>query len=114
MSHHGMPIILEIRRRLMCLCNSRERAYREARSHGILVPKYRLKTEAIERIRIQLRASTNWTLEAHIKMVHGMSEFIETILPEADSRFVKFRHSIVDMVRWCEGQLVTRRLNQAA
>ncbi len=109
-----MPIIREIRRRLMALCNQRERAYCEARSHGIMVSKYRLKKEAIERIRIQLRASDQWTLDAHIKMVHGMSDLIEAILPEADSRFVKFRHSIVDMVRWCDDQLHQRKLNQAA
>lgn len=114
MSQHGMPIVREIRRRLIVLCNHRERAYREARSHGNLVPHYRLKKEAIERIRIQLKASNSWTLDAHLKMVHGLAELIELILPEADSRFVKFRRSMVDMVVWCESQLLKRNLNQAA
>lgn len=114
MSRYGMPVIREIRRRLITLCNSRERAYREARSHGQPVPKYRIKKEAIERIRIQLQASDQWTLEQHIKMVHGLSEMIEAIIPDYLSRFHGLRRQVIDMVTWCEGQFQQRNLNQAA
>jgi hypothetical protein len=111
---NGRPIVLEIRKRLMTLCNQRERAYREAQKQYLPVPRLKEKFMAIESLRIQLQASVNWDLHAHINIVNGFADRIELLMPDIDSRYVGMRKSIAGMVHWCYTQAYSQTLNKAA
>jgi len=102
----------ELRDRLMRFINRRERAYKEIRKKNLPVADYKKKLDAMERLRVQLVASTGWSLRSHIMWICAMRADIVTLLPyefHDDPKQVTYRKHISDMISWCDDQLETEQ-----
>lgn len=110
-----ITVRLELRTRLMRFLNRRERAYKEILKKGFKIPDYAEKTEAIQAIRVQLAASTDWTLRSHYLWICAMQEKICKLLPfefHDDHKQITYRKHILELLAFCDDQVNSKPLFQ--
>lgn len=101
------PLVMQMRDRLMRFINRREKAYNAITKQGRTIPNLALKKQAIAALRIQLEASQQWGLKAHILWICQMRGPIVALLPyefHDDPSQIKLRKSIIELLNFCDEQ----------
>lgn len=102
-----------IREKLQAFITRREKAYKFIAEKGSAIPDYDKKIQAINTIRVQLQASRDWDLQAHLKWIHAMRDQIQILLPfefHDDQKQRQYRERILNLLRYCEDLLDSKPL----
>jgi hypothetical protein len=94
-----------IRAKLTGFVRARQHAYESVIKKGGTIPEYREKISVIIMLSVQLQASANWDLHAHMNWIIAMRPQILTLLPSenhSDSRHRSFRKHMLDLLSYCE------------